>query len=109
MTTTILTTTHVRLFGFGGRCRGESPSSVPHSDLSTEGSASSCTHHKARHVNAAEALSRLAVERDVRVAKDVVDELVHGGLFKLARLARAHRELARALDLFSEEVRDVCA
>lgn len=46
------------------------------------------THNKARDVGHAQTLAAVASERDVRVAKDVVDELVHRGLLKLAAFAR---------------------
>ena len=66
------------------------------------------THQKTRHAPPPHALSAVTLERDERVAKDVVDELVHRRLFEARRLARLGRELARSFDLLGEEVGDVC-
>ena len=55
------------------------------------------------------ALSARARKRDVVVAKDVVDELVHRGLLKLAAFTRSRAELGRSSDLLGKEVRNVCS
>ena len=62
------------------------------------------THDKTGHFARSHAFSTLAVERDVRVAKDVIDELIHGGLLESTRLARFRRELSRTLDLLGQEL-----
>lgn len=53
------------------------------------------------------AFSTRARKSDVLVSKDIVDELVHGGLFELATLARPRAELGWTVDLLSQEIGDV--
>jgi hypothetical protein len=55
-----------------------------------------------------QALAALAVKRDGGVTEDVVDEIVHGRLLEGAPLAGDAVEASGALDLFREEVVDVC-
>lgn len=53
-----------------------------------------------------QALSALTIERDVRVAKDGVDELVHGRLFELAALAGRAGKASGTLDFLLQEFVD---
>ena len=56
-----------------------------------------------------QALATLAGQRDIRVSKHLVDEVVHGWFFKAASLTRLAAELGRTFDLLSQEVGDICA
>jgi hypothetical protein len=51
------------------------------------------------------ALARIAAQCDVAIAKDVIDEVVHFWLLKLAAFAvRSARKLARSLDRLDQKV-----
>lgn len=68
-----------------------------------------CTHDVAWNLRIMQAFTALAVERDVRVAKDVVNETVHRWLAELASFARLAAERTRSLDLLGQEVSDIYA
>jgi hypothetical protein len=53
-----------------------------------------------------QALSPGAVQSDIRVRKDITDEVVHCRLFKLAFIVLA-TECRRSLDLFLQEIVNV--
>lgn len=65
-------------------------------------------YHETGHAAPPHALSTVALESDIGVAENVVDELIHRRLFEFGRLARLGCEFAGSLDLLGEEVRDVC-
>ena len=54
-----------------------------------------------------QAFTAEAIESDIRIAKDVVDELVHRWLFKLAPGSCLATEFRRAFDLLVQKVVDV--
>jgi hypothetical protein len=54
-------------------------------------------------------LTGFALKRNIRVPKDVVDELVHGRFLEsTAATIRPATERPGAFDLLRQEVRDVC-
>lgn len=48
--------------------------------------------------------SAIAFERDERIAKDLVDQSVHGGFFEFASIARFAAEFCRAFDFFRQKI-----
>lgn len=105
----MLTTSQTIELGFRGgcrhckRCRLVSRNALGAHDGRTGG-----TYHETGHAAPPHALSAVALESDVGVAENVVDELIHRRLFEFGRLARLGCEFAGSLDLLGEEVRDVC-
>ena len=55
-----------------------------------------------------QALATLAGQRDIRISKHLVDEVVHGWFFKAASLTRLATELGRTSDFLSQEIGDIC-
>jgi hypothetical protein len=55
-----------------------------------------------------QALATFTNQRNVFVPKDVVDQLIHCWLFKLASVARFTAETGRSLYFLLQEVPDVC-
>jgi hypothetical protein len=54
-----------------------------------------------------ETFATLALKRDVGIAKDTVDEVVHGRLFKFTALARLAAKRGWTTDFFSQEITNV--
>ena len=65
-------------------------------------------YHVTRNLRIVQAFTTLAIQRDVRVTEDVGDQSVHSRLFELASVARFAAELSGSLDIFLQEVTDVC-
>jgi hypothetical protein len=54
-----------------------------------------------------QAFSTCALESDVCIAKDIVDQIIHSGLLKPASSSSFTAEGRRPTDLFCQEVTDV--
>ena len=54
-------------------------------------------------------LSSFAGEGDITIAEDVVDKLIHRGLFESTSAIRPTVESGRALDFLVQEIADICS
>lgn len=55
-----------------------------------------------------QAFTALTIKGDAVITENVIDELVHCRLLERAALACRARKCRRALDLFRQEIVDVC-
>ena len=55
-----------------------------------------------------QALATFTSQRDIFVAEDVIDQIVHRWLFKLASGARRATESGRPLDFLLQKVSNIC-
>ena len=55
-----------------------------------------------------QAFSTFTLKRDVDIAENGINELVHSRLFKLASVSRLARELRRSLNLRIQKLPNIC-
>jgi hypothetical protein len=62
---------------------------------------------KARNLRVMQAFSAIALEGDVCIAEDVINETIHSRFLKLASITRLAAKSRRSTDFFCQEVADI--
>jgi hypothetical protein len=87
------------LLGLGGRWTSQC--------LCLDVSSGHTTHHITRNLRVMDAFTTFALQRDISVAENAIDKIVHGGFLKFAACTSLATELGGTLNFFLQEIANI--